>query len=359
MFVLRLKLILFAAPIVLLALAACGGVDQQAAPEEPAETVITEPSPAEPEPTTPVSSPDAAPSEGSTIAGCPLFPADNYWNTPIDSLPTHPNSDAYIAAIGKKTTLHPDFGSGTWEGETIGIPYDVISGDQARVPVAFDYADESDPGPYPIPADATIEGGPDVDGDRHILLVDQDDCMLYEIYYAWPEDDESWWAGSGAVFDLDSNALRPDSWTSADAAGLPILAGLVRYDEVASGEIRHAIRFTALAIREEHTWPARHHATCSKGSRREKLPPFGQRFRLKASFDISPYPEDIQVILTAFKTYGLVLADCGSDWFINGVPDERWDNDQLVEMFSTLSGSDFEAVDVSSLMVDPDSAQAR
>ena len=201
-----------------------------------------------------------------TIAGCPLLPADNIWNAPVDTLPVAANSEAYIDTIGRTTTLHPDFGSGTWNGGPIGIPYNVVAADQQRSTVSFYYPDESDPGPYPIPENPLIEGGPDSDGDRHILMVDQDACVLYELYDARPETATSWSAGSGAIFDLNSNTLRPDGWTSADAAGLPILPGLVRYEEVAAGAITHALRFTASQTRNTHLWPARHHASSLSGS---------------------------------------------------------------------------------------------
>jgi hypothetical protein len=223
------------------------------------------------------------------------------------------------------------------------------------VVVTFDYADESDPGPYPIPANAPIEGGPDSDGDRHIILIDRDNCLLYELFYAFPQADGSWHAGSGAIFDLNVNTLRPAGWTSADAAGLPILPGLIRYEEVAEGEIRHAVRFTAPRTRKEYVWPARHHASNLTGAR---YPPMGQRFRLRANYDVSGFAPEVQVILRALKQYGMVLADNGAPWFISGVPDERWDNDVLHEL-RQVHGSDFEAVDVSSLMVDPDSGQVR
>lgn len=296
----------------------------------------------------------------SSIAGCPLFPVDNVWNTRVDTLPVDPHSDAYIAALGPDSGIHPDFGSGLWEGSPIGIPFTLVPGDQPRVEISFDYDDESDPGPYPIPPDALIEGGPDADGDRHILIVDQDNCRLYEIYHAYPQEGGNWQAGSGAVYDLRSNSLRPDSWTSADAAGLPMLPGLVRNDEVAAGVIPHAIRFTAASIRSNHIWPARHHAECgSYGPDDTNVPPYGQRFRLKASFDIAPFPRDVQVILTALKTYGVILADCGADWYIGGSPDEQWNNDVIVDALRSVRGSDFEAVDESGLMVDLGSGQAR
>lgn len=295
---------------------------------------------------------DGAP---SSIGACPLFPADSIWNAPVDDLPVDPSSDGYIATIGAQGHLHPDFGSGTWEGEPIGIPYVVVPGNQRKVPVSFDFDDESDPGSYPIPPHPPIEGGPQSDGDRHILIVDQDNCLLYELWNAWPQADASWHAGSGAIFDLRSHALRPDGWTSADAAGLPILPGLVRYQEVAAGEIKHAIRFTAGETRRDHVWPARHHASSLTDVR---YPPMGQRFRLKASYDISGFSQDVQVILGAMQRYGLILADNGSDWYVSGVPDERWDNDELRQL-RQVPGWAFEAVDVSSLMVHPDSGRVR
>ena len=303
-------------------------------------------------------------SQGSPkVAGCAVFPADNIWNVPVDTLPVDAHSTAYVAAIGAGEYVHADFGSGEWppgSGAPIGIPYVAVPGSQPKVTVTFEYADESDPGPYPIPASAPIEGGPNSDGDRHVLVVERDTgvltrCMLYELYYAFPQTDGSWQAGSGAVFDLNSHALRPATWTSADAAGLPILPGLVRYEEVAAGEIRHALRFTAPQTRRAYVWPARHYASDLTGA---QYPPMGQRFRLRADFDVSGFSSPVQVILRALKKYGMMLADNGAPWYISGVPDERWDNDALHELHQ-VHGSDFEAVDVSSLMVDPDSGQVR
>lgn len=288
-----------------------------------------------------------------TIAGCPIFPADNVWNTPIDHLPVDSNSSAYISSIGATTGLHPDFGT-IWEGAPIGIPYNIVPGTQPEVDITFDYYDESDPGPYPIPPDAEIEGGDESSGDRHILVLDNDNCILYETFYSWPQEDGSWWAGSGAVYDLQSNALRPSGWTSADAAGLPILPGLVRYDEVASGEITHALRFTVQYTRKAFIWPARHYASNLTST---NYPPMGQRFRLKAGFDIAGFSPEVQVILRALKKYGMILADNGSNWYISGVPDSRWNDDNLVSELRLVKGSDFEAVDERSLVVDPDSGQ--
>jgi hypothetical protein len=293
------------------------------------------------------------PPGGEEPASDTIFPPDNIWHTRIDSLPVDPNSDAYVQTIGPDNYMHHDFGSGTWDGGPIGIPFVEVLPDQPRVEVTFEYDHESDPGPYPIPPDAPIEGGPDGFRDRHVIVLDRENQRLYELYYAWPQPDGSWTAVSGAVFDTGSHTLRPDRWTSADAAGLPIYPGLVHYDEVASGKIEHPIRFTAPQTRRAYVWPARHFASSLTGS---QYPPMGQRFRLKADFDISGFSSENQVILTALKEYGLILADNGAPWYISGVPDERWDNDDLHQL-QQLHGSDFEAVDVSSLMVDPDSGQ--
>ena len=293
------------------------------------------------------------------IAGCDIFPGDNIWNTPVDNLPVHPNSTNYINTIGASTNFHADFGSGVWppgSNSPIGIPYVDVPGSQPDVPITFVWwPEESDDGPYPVPPNAPIEGGPDSTGDRHVLVLDRDNCILYEMYYAFPQGDGSWEAGNGAVYDLSSHALRPDGWTSGDAAGLPILPGLVRYDEVAAGEIRHAIRFTAPQTQSAHIWPARHDA----GQSGSNYPPMGLRLRLRADFNISGFAPEMQVTLQAFKTYGIILADNGSPWYISGVPDSRWDNDMLNEGMNMITGSDFEVVDVSSLMIDPDSGQAK
>ena len=300
--------------------------------------------------TTPLPPQPAAPPQ---IAGCEVFPADNIWNPPIDDLPVDANSAAYIDTIGGDKPLHPDFGAGLWEGAPIGIPYTTVLSSQAGVGVTFLYDDESDPGPYPVPPGVQIEGGPDSDGDRHVLVVDREKCILYELYSSYPQPDGSWQADSGAIFDLHSHALRPGGWTSADAAGLPILPGLVRYAEVAAGEITHAIRFTVPQTRRAYVWPARHYASSLTGS---QYPPMGQRFRLKADFDLSGFSPAVRVILTAMQRYGIILADNGSSWFISGVPDERWDNDVLREL-RQVHGNNFEAVDVSSLMADPNSGR--
>jgi hypothetical protein len=283
---------------------------------------------------------------------CDLFPPDNIWNTRVDSLPAHPQSAQYIQSIGANTHLHPDFGT-VWQGAPIGIPFVVVPATQPLVDVDFDYDDESDPGPYPVPPNPPIEGGPSSTGDRHILIVRQGDCTLYELFDAHPDGDGTWTAGSGAIYDLSSHALRPETWTSADAAGLPILPGLVRYEEVLSGEITHALRFTASQTQRAYVWPARHYAS---NNTNVNVPPMGQRFRLKASFDVSGFSPQVQVILRAMKRYGIILADNGSNWYISGAPNPLWDDDMLHEL-DDVYGSDFEAVDVSSLMVDENSGQ--
>jgi hypothetical protein len=284
-----------------------------------------------------------------------MLPPDNIWNTRVDTLPASPSSATYVATIGAGATMHADFGSGLWNGGPIGIPYVVVGAGQPKVAVQFGVASESNPGPYPIPANAPIEGGANSTGDRHVLVLDNAACRLYELFDAHPNGNGTWRAYSGAVFDLRSNALRPDTWTSADAAGLPMLPGLVRYDEVAAGAIRHAIRFTAPQTRGAHVWPARHDASSLTGA---QYPPMGQRFRLKASFDTSSFSPQVRVILQAMKTYGIVLADNGSSWFISGAPDSRWNNDVLHEL-GRVTGSAFEAVDVAGLAISPSSGQAR
>jgi hypothetical protein len=289
-----------------------------------------------------------------TLIGCPVFPVDNVWNTAVDTLPVDANSSAYVATIGAAKPVHPDFGT-VYNGAANGIPFIAVGGSQAKVPVSFTYAGESDPGPYPIPPDVPIEGGPQSSGDRHVLVLDCAAGKLYELFAAYPNPDGSWAAGSGAVFGVFSNSLRPSSWTSADAAGLPILPGLVRYDQVNAGEIAHALRFTAPQTRNTFIWPARHQASSLSGT---QYPPMGQRFRLKASVDTSGFGPNVQIILRALKKYGMFLADNGSSWFLSGAPDPRWNDDELHQL-SLLHGSDFEAVDESSLMIDPNSAQAR
>lgn len=290
---------------------------------------------------------------------CAVLPADNIWNRDISSMPVHAMSAAWIATIGASAPVHPDFGRGPYHNRIIGIPYTVIPATQPLVPMSFLYADESDPGPYPVPFNVPVEGGgarpSRGKGDAHVLLVQEGSCDLYEVYASRRGKDGAWSGGSGAVFDLASNALRPDEWTSADAAGLPILPGLVRWDEVDSGVINHALRFTAPTTQDSYVWPARHEASSNSDPNQ---PPMGIRLRLKASVDISGFSAANQVILTALKTYGMMLADNGSPWYISGAPDRRWDDDDLHQLQLSLQGSDFEVVDVSSLMIDPDSGQA-
>jgi len=290
-----------------------------------------------------------------TIAGCTVFPADNIWNTPVDTLPVSGSSSDFINAIGAGVSLHPDFGSGLWNGGPIGIPLTVVPGSQPKVGITFSYADESDPGPYPVPPDAAIEGGSQSSGDRHVLVLDRDACLLYELYAAYPLENGGWRAGSGSIFDLGANRLRQRGWTSADAAGLPILPGLVRYDEIAAGEIAHAVRFTAPQTRRDYVWPARHFASSLTGA---AIPPMGQRFRLKADFNISTFSPQVQVLLRALKKYGMILADNGSAWYLSGMPDSRWNNDIFVNELKRVKGSDFEAVDGARLMMSEDAARA-
>jgi len=287
------------------------------------------------------------------VGNCTVLPADNIWNTRIDQLPVHPSSSTWVNTIGATSPLHPDFGSGLYNGAPIGIPYVTVPGTQTQYPAAFLYQSESDTGPYAIPLNAPIEGGSASTGDRHVISADVDHCRLYEIYNAFPQT-ASWKGDSGAIFNLLSNALRPATWTSADAAGLPIFPGLVRHDEVAAGAIRHAIRFTVSQTQRAYVWPARHYASSLTGT---QYPPMGARFRLKASFDISGFSATNQIILTALKQYGMILADNGAAWFISGAPDPAWDNSDL-HLLTGITGSNFEAVDATVLMVSPDSGQA-
>lgn len=295
----------------------------------------------------PPSGPGADPGAGP----CPMFPADNYWFADVSSLPEHPRSGAWRSEIGLGAGLKADFGSGTWDGGPIGIPSIRVGAAQPRVPISFYYPDESDPGPYPIPLDAPVEFG----SDHHVIVVDESDCTLYEVYDATLRPDGSWDAGSGATWNLRSNALRPDGWTSADAAGLPMLPGLVRFDEVASGRINHALRFTAPRTQRDHLWPARHDASNSTDS---NLPPLGAWFRLRPDYDTSWMHPQARVIAEALKVHGMILADNGSSWFISGSPDERWDNDGLRDLLS-VTGSDLVAVDAEQLRIDPDSGRHR
>lgn len=289
--------------------------------------------------------------EDLSLGRCRMFPENNVWNVPVDQLPVDPNSSLYVNTIGADRNLYADFGAGLYLGQRIGIPWVSVPGDQPKLRVKFEYGDESDWVRYPIPPNPPIEAG----SDAHIIMLDRDNCVLYELYAAKKMPDGSWEAGSGAVYDLTSHGLRPEGWTSADAAGLPILPGLARYEEVAAGEIRHALRFTVPQSRNEFVWPARHFASKLTETR---FPPMGQRFRLKASYDISAFSPETQVILRAMKKYGLILADNGSPWFINGVPDDRWNNGALTEI-KRLKGSDLEAVDSWDMLVAPHSGRVR
>lgn len=282
-----------------------------------------------------------------SLRGRRPFPADNPWNRDVSRDPVDSNSDAIIASIGLDKRLHPDFGT-VWQGAPSGIPYVVVDSRQPRVPVRFEYAGESDPGPYPIPPDAPIEGGPNAKGDRHVLVIERDTWKLYETFSSYPQDGgKTWKAGSGAVFDLNSNKLRPAGWTSADAAGLPIFPGLVRYDEVMEQQaIHHALRFTVTRSRRAYVPPATHFASRLTDP---NLPPMGMRVRLKAGVDISKFPPPAQVILTALKRYGMMVADNGGDWFLSGAPDPRW-NDEQIATLKRIRGRDFEVVGMAGIV---------
>jgi hypothetical protein len=272
---------------------------------------------------------------------CPVFPRDNPWNQRVDGRPVAADSAQLVRSIGLGANLHPDFGSGTWEGAPIGIPYVTVSKRQRKVPVKFDYANESDRGRYPIPAGVPIEGGRGSSGDRHVIVVDRNRCRAYELFAAYPEaGGKRWHAGSGAIWNLRSNKLRPRNWTSADAAGLPILPGLARYEEVRRGEIDHALRFTASRTRRAFVYPARHYASSSDDA---ALPPMGLRVRLKAGFDISSFPRQSRVILQALKRYGMILADNGSPWYVGGAPARGWNDDDLHQL-QRVHGDAFEVV---------------
>lgn len=294
----------------------------------------------------------AAWAQSPTIGSCPVFPANNIWNMPVDQLPVSPNSATYVNTIGQSVTLHPDFGT-VYDGEPNGIPYVTVPGTQTLYPATFTYQSESDPGPYGIPLTAPIEGGSTSTGDRHVISVDTTNCILYEMWSAYPQS-ASWEAGSGAIFDLTSNALRTAGWTSADAAGLAVFPGLMKYDEVLAGVITHAIRLTVPQTQDAYVWPARHFASSLTSA---EYPPMGVRFRLKASYDISSFSAQNQIILTALKKYGMMIADNGSAWYISGVPDSRW-NDSDLHNLDQITGADFEVVDVSPMMVNANSGQA-
>jgi hypothetical protein len=287
-------------------------------------------------------------------ASCAGMPGDNIWRADVSRLPVHPKSAAFVESIGAGATMHPDFGSGMWEGAPIGIPVTTVPAGQAKVTVGFEYDDESDRGPYPVPRNAKIEGGADGSGDRHVIVHDKAACKVYELFDAHPQGG-GWRAGSGAIFDLKSNKLRRAGWTSADASGLSIFAGLVRYEEVAAGRIDHAIRITVPRTRTGYTWPATHSASDRTDA---NLPQLGQRLRLKAGYGTAGMPKQARIVAEAMKKYGVIVADHGSAWYISGAPDDRWDNDAL-RALKSISGEDFEVVDVSGLMVSKTSGQVR
>ena len=289
-----------------------------------------------------------ATTSGPVLAGCPVFPTSSVWNQRVDTLPVAPDSARVIAAIGAGDGVHADFGNGLYNGSRIGIPYVVVHGKTTpKSRVTFDYASESDKVPYPIPAGVPIEGAPGHldEGDRHALIVDRDACRLYELY-ALHKQNGRWAAGSGAVWNLRTNALRPAGWTSADAAGLPILPGLARWSgDASTGHIDHALRFTVQRTRQAYIYPARHYASSDTDA---SLPPMGLRVRLKASVDIARLPKQARIVAQAMKTYGMIVADNGSNWYVSGAPDPHWSNDQL-HALGALTGADFEVVDTSRL----------
>ena len=285
--------------------------------------------------------------QGGSLDGFRPFSSSNLWNQDVSGAAVDPNSSAIINFIGPSIGLHADFGSGQYQGSNIGIPYVVVDGNQSVVPINFTaYGDESDPGPMPVPANAPIEGDPNPgNGDRHVLVLDNGNCFLYELYSAYPNGNGAWNAGSAAVWDLLSDEQRPWEWTSADAAGLPIFPGLARYDEIASGKIQHALRFTLAQSKAAMTPPASHWASNSTNS---LAAPMGMRLRLKNNFDISGFSATNQVLLTAMKKYGLIMADNGSSMYISGTPDSRWDNDDLHQL-GQVTTSDFEVVEINPL----------
>ena len=285
------------------------------------------------------------PSEGARLPGakrCPVFPKTSHWNRRVDKLPVHSRSAQIVSSIGRDENAHADFGSGTYNGGPIGIPYRTVSRRTKRVPVSFEYADESNRGRYPIPRNVPVEGGRNADGDRHVILVDRTRCRLYELFSAYPQNGgRSWRAGSGAIWNLRRNRMRPAGWTSADAAGLPILPGLVRPEEVRRRNIDHALRITVPRSRRAYIYPARHSASDDPDP---NLPAMGQRLRLKRSFDTSRFPRQSRVVLQALKRYGAIVADNGSPWYISGIPSRRWNNDDLHSL-GRLPGSAWEVVD--------------
>lgn len=309
-------------------------------------------------PTTKTPAPPTTPSHadpGATgLGGCPVAPADSVWRARVDHLPVATHSAAYVASIGSAQHVHADFGAGLWDGGPIGIPITLVPTGTRPTHITFDYADESDKGPYPIPPNASVEGGPQASGDRHVIALDPSTCTDYELYSAHSQSG-TWTAASGAIFPLRTDTLRPTGWTSADAAGLPILPGLARFDEATTGTIDHALRITVPRTQSAYLWPARHQASTNTDP---TLPPMGLRLRLKASVDISGLPPQARAVAQALKTYGAIVADNGSAWYVSGTPDDRWSNDQL-QRLSTLTGTDFEAVDESALRISADSGAAR
>jgi hypothetical protein len=298
---------------------------------------------------------DSCRAKAADQLGIAVFPKDNVWNTSITKLPVHPRSSKYIESIGSTKSLHPDFGAGRWEGQPLGIPINMVGPSTKRVQVEFEYADESDRVAYPIPENPKVEGGIESDGDRHLISFDPANAKLYELFQVSKSSKGSWSAGSGAVFDLRSNVLRPEGWTSADAAGLPIMPGLIRHSELASGSIEHALRFTAPRTQKAFVWPATHFASSNSDP---NLPPMGIRLRLRSNFDESSFPADCQIILRCLKKYGMFFADNGSSWFLSGEPDDRWNNETLHQL-SRVTGADFEVVDESGLMLRRNSAECK
>jgi hypothetical protein len=325
------------------ALAACGHAPARRLTGTAPSTSAT---PATPAPSGSSAAPSPPASAAAAAGGpCSIFPADNVWHATVSALPVRADSATLVASIGASKPGHPDFGAG------FGFPVTTVHPGQATVAVSFDYKGESDKGPYPIPANVQVEDG----GDGHIILYDPAACRAYELYAAQKRADGSWHAGSGAIYDLRSNKLRPAGWTSADAAGLPILAGLVRYDEVAAGRVDHAIRMTVPTSRNTYLWPGRHAASSHTDA---ALPPMGLRLRLKSTVDVAAFPPQARAVAVALQRYGAIVADNGSSWFFSGTDDSRWSNRQL-DALKSLRGSDFEVVDESRLMVDPNSGAVR
>jgi hypothetical protein len=292
----------------------------------------------------------AAPGVGS----CPAFPANNVWNTDISSLPVHPSSATWLGNMGGASRLlHPDFGPSG--GFPYGIPFNIVDASHPKINITFQYPDESDKVSYPFGSDTAIEGGPGATGDRHAIMIDQSTCTLYELYDANYNGAGGSTAGSGATWNLAANGLRPAGWTSADAAGLPIFPGLLRLEEVQAGRVQHAIRFTARQTDRSYVWPARHQAGAASNP---SLPPMGARFRLRPGYPISHFSAATQVVLTAMRHYGLILADNGSDWYFQGAAETGW-SDTMISELKTIPAGEFDAVDESSLIIDPNSAQAR